>query len=69
MSTAFLTGIIRQKVQDMLFSSTRFALWVNQNLDDAYAFPQRKVANQSRELFIKNTSHNKELPASCHYIL
>jgi hypothetical protein len=53
----------------MLFSSTRFALWVNQNLDDAYAFPQRKVANQSRELFIKNTSHNKELPASCHYIL
>ena len=38
MSTALITGVIRQNVQHWIFFSTHFASWFHQNLCYAYPF-------------------------------
>lgn len=41
MSTALISGVIRQKAQDLFFSSTRFALWFHQNQGNFYVYSTR----------------------------
>lgn len=42
MYTAFITGIIRQRVQERLLYSTRFASRFQQDLSGVYGFSQRR---------------------------